>query len=109
MQEIPVEWVPHCGPFCQKRRPLCIGRVHVGTAALGCPAAWKYRAVLLFLFGAPERNTKSVAVAAPRVRAAIAEIGFTFESFRSGCSILRCSRAWGRLFCIIGSSFTAYW
>jgi hypothetical protein len=35
------------------------------------------------------------------IGAGLAEIGFTFESFTSSCSILRCSWGWGRLVCVM--------
>jgi len=54
-----------------------------------------------------EKNTREFAVQARiaafagTIGASLAEIGFTFESFTSSASTLRCSCGWGRLVCVM--------
>ena len=41
-----------------------------------------------------------------RIGTGFAEIGFTFESFKSSFSILRCSCGWGRLISVMDNCLT---
>ena len=54
-----------------------------------------------------EKNTREFAVQARiaafvgTIGASLTEIGFTFDSFTSSASTLRCSCGWGRLVCVM--------
>jgi len=58
MQVIPVDRAPHFGLVLSEAGLPCTGKIHVGTAALGCPAARNYRAAV-FLRCHPERSTSA--------------------------------------------------